>query len=164
MTILLMKKLGILTVAALLILISMAIYFGSISSYKRADDTFRGVTASISMTSFDRSYGLALFTFNSTLSNYGPLDIHLSNLSGAVTIGDEPVYISELGSVTITSGSTCTLVLTEKTLVVPVVGEAFRDFGNGMIKVGVTFSGTASTAGLTRNITFTGSALTPFWN
>ncbi len=150
-------------IAASLILSATALFAG-LTYYQRADETLRGINATVFATNVRTSYDMAMLTFNATLSNAGTLDVQLSGLVGTVTIGGAPVYTRELDPVTVKPGSPVTFALTEDVLAVPVAGEAFADVGLGMIRLGVTFTGTASTMGLTRIVTFSGGGVAAFWN
>lgn len=150
-------------IAASIILVATTLFAG-LTYYQRADETLRGINATIFATSVRTSYDMALLKFNATLSNAGPIDVHLSGLVGTITIGGKPVYTRELGPFTIKPGSPVTIALTEDVLAVPVAGEAFKDIGSGMIRLGTTFEGVASAGGLTRDVAFSGSGVAAFWN
>lgn len=130
-------------IAASLILAATTLFAG-LTIYQRADETLRGINATIFATNVHTSYDMAMLTFNATLSNTGPLDIHLSDLVGTITIGGTPVYTGELGPTTIKPGSPATIALNKDILAVPVAGETFADIGSGMIRLDVTFTGIAS--------------------
>jgi hypothetical protein len=150
-------------IAASIILVATTLLAG-LTIHQRADETLRGINATIFATNVRTSYDMAMLRFNATLSNAGPLDIRLSSLVGTITIGGTPVYTGELGPITIKPDSSVMIVLTEDILAVPVAGEIFADIGSGKIRLGVTFTGVASAGGLTRGVTFSGSGVAAFWN
>lgn len=157
-----MSRLKILLITTAVFLLALALYTGSISNRRKAEETFSSLSASFIDTSLGYNINYtAQFTFNTTITNHGPLPVSFPNLKSTILVAGKPTLAKTYGSVTLGVGESRSLNVTNGVLNVSDVDESiYRSMKAVSLELEVVFSGVAEAGGTTRNVTFTGKFTT----